>query len=104
MFISCDLSSSCLQRGEILNTSGLNHVQMIALHRLLNPQFDMGSSDLICNFNISPSLEGPSISKPQYKDVVSKHLTESHSSRENCPVVALVENNSVLPSDVEFYE
>lgn len=37
-------------------------------------------------------------------DIASRHLIEAHIGRKNSPVAALIENKSILPDDVEFYD
>lgn len=70
----------------------------------MNPPVDTGRKNLASNFPFPSIPEGTLVWRPEFKDIVDRHLTKAHIGQENSPVAALIENNAILPSDVKFYD
>lgn len=90
-------------RGEFIDVSRLNRTQLLAYQRFNSPPVDTDQRNLASNFSFPPVLDGSITWNPLYKDISVQHLTNAHIGRDSNPVALLIENNSFLPNNIDFY-
>lgn len=90
-------------RGESIDISRLNRSKRIVYKRLNNPPVNIGRRNHANNFPFPNVPKGSAKWELEFKDVTSCQLIESKVVRESSPIIPFIQNNSILPFDIEFY-